>query len=178
MRAVLTRMSPGFPETETREKMVSDNHSFKWPDTGVMFMKLSIPALVLVILGILIVVSPWTFAPVCENSGMYATLANGKTLPMPCGWTARAEIGTGALTIFAGLLLAFAQSAETKRMIGLFGAALGILTILFPLYITKMCAMAEHPCNLLTKPVLALLGVAVIVVSVWVIYTAQKEMAP
>jgi uncharacterized membrane protein YczE len=141
-------------------------------------MKLSIPALVLIILGILIVVSPWTIAPVCEVGGMYAKLANGKTLPMPCGWTARAEIGTGTLTILAGVLLVVSRSAETKRMIGLFGAALGVLTILFPFYITGMCALADHPCNLLTKPVLALLGVAVIVVSCWVIYTAQKEMAP
>jgi uncharacterized membrane protein YczE len=141
-----------------------------------MIMKISMPALVLVILGILIVISPWTIAPVCDNEGMYAKLANGKNLPMPCGWTARAEIGIGALTILAGAMLAFSQSAETKRMIGLFGTALGILTILFPFYISGMCALADHPCNLLTKPVLALLGVAVIVASCWVIYSAQKEM--
>ena len=139
-------------------------------------MKISLPALILIILGILIVVSPWTFAPICEVNGMYAQLANGKTLPMPCGWTARAEIATGALAILAGLLLNFSRSAETKRVIGLFGVAMGILTVLFPTYITKMCGMADHPCNLLTKPVLILLGVAVIVVSCWIIYTAQKEM--
>jgi hypothetical protein len=143
-----------------------------------MIMKISIPALVLIILGILIVVSPWTFAPICEVNGMYAQLASGKTLPMPCGWTARAEIGMGILAILAGVLLNFSQSAETKRVIGLIGVALGILTIMFPLYITKMCAMADHPCNLLTKPVLVLLGVAVIVVSCYIIYTSQKEMPP
>lgn len=141
-------------------------------------MKISIPALILIILGILIVVSPWTFAPICEVNGMYAQLASGKTLPMPCGWTARAEIGMGVLAVFAGILLNFSQSAETKRVIGLIGVAVGILTIMFPLYITKMCALADHPCNLLTKPVLALLGVAVIVVSCYIIYTAQKEMPP
>jgi uncharacterized membrane protein YczE len=108
---------------------------------------------------------------------MYAQLANGKTLPMPCGWTARAEVGMGVLTILAGLLLTFSQSAETKRMIGLFSIALGVLTILFPLYITKMCALADHPCNLLTKPVLVILGIATIAVSCWVIYDAQKNMA-
>jgi hypothetical protein len=140
-------------------------------------MKISIPAIILIILGILIVVSPWTIAPVCEVNGMFATLANGKSLPMPCGWTARAEIGTGALTILAGLLLTFSQSAETKRMIGLFSVALGVLIILFPLYITKMCALADHPCNLLTKPVLVILGIATIAVSCWIIYDAQKNMA-
>lgn len=140
-------------------------------------MKISIPSLVLIILGVLILIGPWTFAPVCEVNGMYAMLASGKTLPMPCGWTARAEVATGVLTIIGGLLLQFSQAAETKRVIGLFGVVIGILTVLFPLYITKMCAMAEHPCNLVTKPVLILLGVAVIVVACWIIYDAQKEMA-
>lgn len=139
-------------------------------------MKISIPAIILIVLGILLVVSPWTIAPVCEVDGMYAKLANGKNFPMPCGWTARAEIGVGALTILAGALLAFAQSAEAKRMIGLFGVALGVIAILFPLYITGMCALPDHPCNLLTKPVLVLLGVAVIALSCWVIYDAQKNM--
>jgi hypothetical protein len=139
-------------------------------------MKISIPALILVVLGILLVVGPWTFAPVCEVNGMYAMLQSGKTLPMPCGWTARAEVGVGALVVFEGLLLQFAQSAETKRMIGLFGIALGILAILFPLYITKMCGMAEHPCNLVTKPFLILIGVVIAIIACYIIYDAQKEM--
>ena len=99
-------------------------------------------------------------------------------LPMPCGWTARAEVGIGAITILAGVLLAVSKSNETKRMIGIIGIALGILTILFPLYITKMCALADHPCNLLTKPFLVLLGIVSIAVSCWVIYDAQKEEIP
>ncbi len=141
-------------------------------------MKISLPAIILIIVGFLLVVGPWTFAPVCEVNGMYAQLASGKTLPMPCGWTARAEVGIGALTILAGALLVFSKSAETKRIIGLFGLGLGVLAILFPLYITGMCGMASHPCNLVTKPVLVILGVVAIAVSCWIIYDAQKEMAP
>ena len=89
-------------------------------------MKISLPAIILIIVGFLLVVGPWTFAPVCEVNGMYAQLASGKTLPMPCGWTARAEVGIGALTILAGALLVFSKSAETKRIIGLFGLGLGV----------------------------------------------------
>ncbi len=140
-------------------------------------MKIPIPAIILIIIGFLLIVGPWTFAPVCEVDGMYAQLASGKTIPMPCGWTARAEIGIGALTVLAGLLLVFSKSAETKRIIGLFGLGLGVLAILFPLYITGMCGMASHACNLVTKPVLILLGVVAIAVSCWIIYDAQKEMA-
>jgi len=141
-------------------------------------MKLSIPAIILVIVGILLLVGPWTFAPVCEVGGMYVKTATGMNLPMPCGWTARAELGVGALTILAGVMLAVSKSNETKRMIGIIGIALGILTILFPLYITKTCALADHPCNLLTKPFLVLLGIVAIAVSCWVIYDAQKEEIP
>jgi hypothetical protein len=141
-------------------------------------MKISIPSIILIVIGILLLVGPWTFAPVCEVGGMYVKTMSGANLPMPCGWTARAEIGMGALTILAGALLVFSRAPETQRVIGLFGIGLGILVILFPLSITRMCAMPEHGCNLLTKPFLILLGIASIAVSCWIIYTAQKEMNP
>jgi hypothetical protein len=138
-------------------------------------MKIYWPSIILIILGVLLAIAPWTFAPVCEVNGMYAQLASGKTLPMPCGWTARAEVGLGALLVVAGILLAIAKTNETKRIIGIFGAAIGVLVILFPTYITKMCAMADHPCNLLTKPVLILLGIATIIVSAYVAYSARTD---
>jgi hypothetical protein len=158
--------------------MVSNLQRFKWEFTSETVMKISVPAIILVVIGILLLIGPWTFAPVCEVNGMYVKTATGTNLPMPCGWTARAELGLGALTILAGALLVFSKAPETQRVIGFFGIGIGVLVILFPLYITKMCAMAEHPCNLLTKPVLILLGIAAIAVSCWIIYTAQKEMAP
>ncbi|MCX6700102.1 MAG: DUF4418 family protein [Methanomicrobiales archaeon] len=139
-------------------------------------MKFYWPAIALIILGIFIIVSPWTIAPVCEVNGMYAKLTSGKDFPMPCGWTVRAELGIGALVVVAGILLAFAKSAEAKMMVGIFGAVLGLLVILFPTVITKMCALADHPCNILTKPLLIILGLIVIIVSGWVIYTSRNEM--
>jgi len=138
-------------------------------------MKISIPAVILVLLGIFLCVAPWTIAPVCEVHGLYAQLDSGKTLPMPCGWTARAEIGIGALLIVAGALLAFAKSMETKRIIGIFSIALGILAILFPVYITKTCALADHTCNTMTKPTLIILGLVTIVVSAWIVYSSRKD---
>ena len=140
--------------------------------------RISIPAIILIVLGILFVVSPWTIAPVCEVNGMFAQdreqQDSAHALRVDC---ACPRVGMGAVTILPGLLLMFSQSAETKRIIGLFGVALGVLTILFPLYITKMCALADRPCNLLTNPVLVILGIATIAVSCWVIYDAQKNMA-
>lgn len=112
----------------------------------------------------------------CEVEGMHAKLANGKQLPMPCGWTARAEVGTGALVVVAGILLQFGRSAEAKMMIGIFAVVLGVLAILFPTIITKICAMSRHACNLLTAPVLILTGVIIIAVSGWAIYTSYMAM--
>jgi hypothetical protein len=97
------------------------------------------------------------------------------TIPMPCGWTARVEIGLGALLIVAGVLLLVAKSSETKRIIGIFGVAIGILTILFPTYITKICAIASHPCNTVTKPVLVILGLAAIIISAYVTYSSRAD---
>ena len=133
------------------------------------------PAIILIVVGILIIIAPWTFAPVCEVSGNYAKLASGASIPMPCGWTARAEIGIGALLVLAGALLCFAKSAETKKMLSVLGIGLGIFAILFPTTITKMCAMAEHPCNSVTKPVLVLLGLIAIIVSAYVVYITREE---
>lgn len=59
-------------------------------------MKFSPPAIVLILLGVVIAFSPWTFAPVCEVNGSYAQLASVMLIPMPSEWTARAEIGLGA----------------------------------------------------------------------------------
>jgi len=140
-----------------------------------MSMKISWPAIILIILGIVIVISPWTFAPVCEVGGMYVKTASGTNLPMPCGWTARAEIGLGALLVVGGILLLIAKSNETKRLIGIFCAAIGVLVILFPTVITGMCKLADHPCNILTKPVLILLGIATLIVSAYVAYSVRAD---
>jgi hypothetical protein len=137
-------------------------------------MKLSWPSVALCALGIFLAVAPFTIAPVCEVEGNYATLANGKTILMPCGWTARAEVGLGALVFLTGLMLPFGKSPDTGRFAGIFGAALGVLAILYPTYITKMCAMADHPCNVLTKPTLILTGLVIITVAGFIVYSSRK----
>jgi hypothetical protein len=137
-------------------------------------MKPSWPSLALFALGIFLAVAPFTIAPVCEVNGVYAQLANGKTILMPCGWTARAEIGIGAMVVLVGILLPFGKSADSRGVIGVFGAALGVLAILFPVYITKMCAMPDHPCNTVTKPTLIVTGLVIIAVSGLILNQSRK----
>ena len=129
----------------------------------------------LLVLGVLIVLTPWYILPVCEVYGAYLKTATGSEIPMKCGWTARAEIGTGVGIVSIGaVLLAFGKRKETLRALGVVGATLGVLTVLFPTYLIGVCASAEHPCNMGTRPGLVLLGVLTIVVSLTMVLTAKE----
>ena len=123
----------------------------------------------LVLLGIVIILAPWVIVPVCEQYGNYVTTTTGTKLPMPCGWTARAEGGVGALIVVGGGLLIYRSTPETRQAVGVFSVAMGILVILFPTVITGMCKMADHPCRMLTLPVLEILGIIVILVGGYLI---------
>jgi len=123
----------------------------------------------LVLLGIVIILAPWVIAPVCEQYGNYVMTTSGTKFPMPCGWTARAESGVGALVVVGGGLLIFRSTPETRQAVGVFSVAMGILVILFPTVITGMCRMADHPCRMLTLPVLEILGIIVILVGGYLI---------
>ena len=127
----------------------------------------------LVILGILVILTPWILFPVCEVEGMYLTTTSGVQMPMKCGWTARAETGMGALIIVTGGLLIARGTPETRQAVGVFNVATGILVVLFPTYLIGMCRLADHPCRQLTLPALEVLGVIVIIVGAFLIWKRE-----
>jgi hypothetical protein len=137
--------------------------------------KLVIPALLLIAIGFLVAVVPWTVAPVCEvhtaenPNGLWVVTMSNKTLPMPCGYTARAEIGVGAAAVVFGGALLFAASAATVLAFGVIGIVLGGLTMALPDLLTKTCALSSHTCNTMTLPSLNLLGIAMVGISVGLI---------
>lgn len=94
---------------------------------------------------------------------------------MPCGYTARAELGVGALVLLTAGAVAFSRSSETKRLAGIFGAALGILAILYPAYIIGMCALADHTCRTMAQPTLLILGLGTIAVSAGVVWRSRTD---
>jgi hypothetical protein len=118
----------------------------------------------LVLLGIVVILTPWIIFPVCEHYGSYVMTQSGMQVPMTCGWTARAESGIGALIAIGGGLLIFRSTPETRQAVGIYTIAMGILVILFPTFLIGMCKMAEHPCRALTLPALEILGIIVILV--------------
>lgn len=139
-----------------------------------LFMEFRASSFILAILGILLIVAPWTFAPVCEVHGAYVQTVTGKQLPMPCGYTARAEIGVGVMVMVTAGVLTLGKSPEMKKMVGVFGVALGVLAIMFPTYLIGMCALSDHTCRTMTQPTLILLGLGIIVVSL-VVFNKSRE---
>jgi hypothetical protein len=127
----------------------------------------------LVLLGIIIILTPWIIFPVCEMQGSYVVTSTGMQLPMTCGWTARAETGIGALIVVAGGLLIARSTRETRQAVGIFTIAMGALVILFPTFLIGMCKVATHPCRMTTLPALEILGVIVIIVGGYLIWKPE-----
>jgi hypothetical protein len=131
-------------------------------------------ALLLVALGAVVAIAPWTFAPVCEVQGLWVQTAQGKLLPMPCGYTARAEIGVGSMIAFSGAALMFVKTANPRKVLGVFAGALGVMAIALPTYLTGVCALASHSCRTTTEPVLILSGLATVAVGIGLVFVKEK----
>jgi hypothetical protein len=127
----------------------------------------------LVLLGIVIALTGWYIFPVCEMHGLFTETKTGVKLPMPCGYTARAETGIGALIVVAGGLLLARNTSETRLAVGVFSLACGVLVVLFPTVIIGMCRLADHPCRQLTLPALEILGVTVIIIAGYLIWKRE-----
>lgn len=116
----------------------------------------------LILAGVLIAVVPQFIVPVCENA---VHTASGGSVPMKCFWTARAELGTGALIAFCGLLLCICRNAGARFGIAAVAAAASLLALAFPSMLIGMCGAETMPCRIGTLPGLILLGSAAFLVS-------------
>jgi len=127
----------------------------------------------LVLLGVVVALTSWIIFPVCEMHGLYVETKTGTKLPMPCGYTARAETGIGALIVVAGGLLLARGTRETRQAVGVFSVATGVLVILFPTFLIGMCKLADHPCRQLTLPGLEILGIIVIIIGGYLLWKRE-----
>jgi len=135
----------------------------------------SLPGILLLLCGILVILTPWYIFPVCEHYGNYVVTQTGMQLPMACGWTARAETGLGILLIVTGGILLARNSEETRRATGIFSAAIGVLVILTPTVLIGMCKAADHPCRLLTLPGLEIIGIVTIVIGGYLVWKREPD---
>jgi hypothetical protein len=96
----------------------------------------------------------------CEAQGHVLTLASGKTTPMKCTWTARAEIATGVPILAVGAMMLFARRRESLRYLGGLGAVLGIFAMLLPTSLIGVCS-GSMMCHTVMQPSLLTFGALV-----------------
>ena len=114
----------------------------------------------------------------CQSQGRALELANGKTIPMKCHWTGRAEVAVAVPLAGVGILFLLGRRKETRRSLAIVAALLGLMAILLPAWLIGVCSAEEMVCNSTMEPILMLAGVLVIVLSgvaLWVSRGAEAS---
>jgi hypothetical protein len=111
----------------------------------------------------------------CQSQGKSITLANGKTIPMKCHWTAKAEIGVGAPMLAVGAMLGFSRRKSALFSLSLVGAVLGAAAILVPNTLIGVCA-SGMPCHTVMQPTLTVLGGVAIAASIGGFIISRKAL--
>ena len=114
----------------------------------------------------------------CQSQGKAITLANGKTIPMKCHWTAIAEIAVAVPLDSVGVLLFASKRKETKLVLSVLATVLGLFVLLIPAMLIGVCTSGML-CEIVMSPLLILCGILVMVASViaLVLSIRQKESA-
>jgi len=118
---------------------------------------MKIIAIVLMVSGLVTVFVPSFYT--CQAHGHAIQLSAGKSIPMRCLYTARAEIGLGVLLLAVGALLFISRKLESRRFLSIMAIILGIFVILLPTALIGVCVNPDMPCVVLMKPILLLTGI-------------------
>jgi hypothetical protein len=118
---------------------------------------MKIIAIVLIISGLVTIFVPSFYT--CQVHGKAIQLPGGKSVPMKCLWTARAEIGMGVLLLAVGIFLFISRTLESRRFLSVLVLILGIFVLLLPTTLIGICINPDMPCVVLMKPILLLIGV-------------------
>lgn len=113
------------------------------------------PALLFVVLGLLIALTPWILFPVCEKT---IQTVSGMQAPMKCFWTGKAASGAGGIIAVAGLFMALAASPAVRQGIALALLPVSLFVFLLPLHIIGVCAAETMPCRMGALPALEMLS--------------------
>lgn len=112
-------------------------------------------SLLILVLGALTAIAPYSFAHVCE--------AGEKV--MKCHWTGRIELFLGISVAVLGLLKLI--SADAKYQLGLNAGillnALGV--IITPTLLIGVCGMKSMHCASVSKPTLIVFGILILVIT-------------
>jgi hypothetical protein len=109
----------------------------------------------------------------CQSQGRSLTTQDGRSVPMRCHWTGLAEIGVAVPLGLTGLFNLRKQRKDTARFLSVFGAASGVLAILFPTALIGVCANPDMVCNMIMRPTLIAAGVLAIAASIVLFVNAR-----
>jgi len=137
---------------------------------------MKIAAAAILVLAIVIGVVPQLTD--CQSQGRALTLANGKTVPMKCHWTAQAALAMGVPLLGLGTVTGVSRRKESRRIIGALGVLLGAVVILLPTYLIGVCASADMLCNSVLKPTLILSGTLIIAISLVTWFISERRPEP
>ncbi|MHB1356964.1 MAG: DUF4418 family protein [Anaerolineae bacterium] len=129
-------------------------------------------AVILVVLALVIGIVP-QFTD-CQSQGKAITLANGKTIPMKCHWTAVAEIVTAVTLSAVGVLLFVSKRKETKLVLSVLAVVLGAFSLLLPTVLIGVCS-SGMVCEIVMKPLLVLCSILVMVAGVVAVIFAVRQ---
>ena len=122
-------------------------------------------SLLILVLGALTAIAPYSFAHVCEV---------GEKV-MKCHWTGRIELFLGISIAVLGLLKLI--SADAKYQLGLNAGilvnALGV--ILTPTLLIGVCGMKSMHCAAVTKPTLIVFGILILITAVIQSFSVWKN---
>ena len=111
----------------------------------------------------------------CNAQGHVMTMANGKTVPMVCLWTARAEIAEGIPLFAAGVMMFLARRKESLQYLNILGIILGICVMLLPTVLIGVCD-TTMVCTTVMRPSLLTFGSLVILTSlIGILLSMRKE---
>ena len=110
----------------------------------------------------------------CYSQEQVLILANGRTQPMKCHWTAQAEIAVAAPLVGIGAMMVVSRRKETLRNLSVAGIISGFVVIALPLSLIGTCTIPTHFCNTAMKPSLLALASLAIVSSLGITLLARK----
>jgi Domain of unknown function (DUF4418) len=143
--------------------------------------KSHIPAGILILLGVLVVLTPWFIFPVCEIKGVsdtgMADMNMNSGTHMKCWYTAEAETGVGALVILTGVALLALPGRVSRKTAGIIGGILGLIVILVPTVLVGICSTPDAPCRIGTLPALLLLGAVTVITGVYLVLSKDTVAA-
>ena len=120
---------------------------------------------VVIILGLLLILTPWWIFPVC-GKGRYAPKIGTIKTPHKCTNTLYAESALGIITLALGVAALARPSRKSVFTVSCLLMAVAILVSLFPLWLTGVCKMSTMPCRTGALPALVTISVMMAVTAV------------